>query len=92
MSLTPQERFEVFGETTSDLSYATEAEPKWAHSQGQREAMAREAARTKPAAHPHQARPAPARPRYDPRAVCAWARGISIDPSVVSACRQQLGR
>ncbi|MEV4502177.1 MerR family transcriptional regulator [Streptomyces klenkii] len=47
VSLTPQERFEVFGEITFDLSYATEAEQKWAHSQGQREAMARAAAHTK---------------------------------------------
>ncbi|MET8783890.1 MerR family transcriptional regulator [Streptomyces sp. NPDC049097] len=45
--LTPQERFEVFGEVTFDLSYATEAELKWAHSNGQREAMARAAAHTK---------------------------------------------
>ncbi|MER6216386.1 MULTISPECIES: MerR family transcriptional regulator [unclassified Streptomyces] len=45
--LTPQERFEVFGEITFDLSYATEAELKWAHSEGQREAMARAAAHTK---------------------------------------------
>ncbi|WP_367139801.1 MULTISPECIES: MerR family transcriptional regulator [Streptomyces] len=47
VSLTPQERFEVFGEITFDLSYATEAERKWAHSEGQREAMARAAAHTK---------------------------------------------
>ncbi|THA63816.1 MerR family transcriptional regulator [Streptomyces sp. A0958] len=47
VSLTPQERFEVFGEITFDLSYATEAELKWAHSPGQREAMARAAAHTK---------------------------------------------
>ncbi|MFF0465606.1 MerR family transcriptional regulator [Streptomyces mexicanus] len=47
VSLTPQERFEVFGEVTFDLSYATEAELKWAHSAGQREAMARAAAHTK---------------------------------------------
>ncbi|WP_395358607.1 MerR family transcriptional regulator [Streptomyces sp. YH02] len=46
VSLTPQERFEVFGEITFDLSYATEAELKWAHSEGQREAMARAAAHT----------------------------------------------
>ncbi|MGW4024194.1 MerR family transcriptional regulator [Streptomyces sp. NPDC005009] len=45
--LTPEERFEVFGEITFDLSYATEAELKWAHSQGQREAMARATAHTK---------------------------------------------
>ncbi|MGV9247723.1 MerR family transcriptional regulator [Streptomyces sp. NPDC003710] len=47
VSLTPQERFEVFGEITFDLSYATQAELKWAHSEGQREAMARAAAHTK---------------------------------------------
>lgn len=47
VSLTPQERFEVFGEITFDLSYATAAELKWAHSEGQREAMARAAAHTK---------------------------------------------
>ncbi|MEU1469981.1 MerR family transcriptional regulator [Streptomyces sp. NPDC005761] len=47
VSLTPQERFEVFGEIAFDLSYATEAELKWAHSEGQREAMARATAHTK---------------------------------------------
>ncbi|CAL9590507.1 hypothetical protein SUDANB21_05228 [Streptomyces sp. enrichment culture] len=45
--LTPEERFEVFGEVAFDLSYATEAELKWAHSEGQREAMARANAHTK---------------------------------------------
>jgi MerR family transcriptional regulator, thiopeptide resistance regulator len=45
--LTPEERFEVFGEIAFDLSYATEAELKWAHSEGQREAMARADAHTK---------------------------------------------
>ncbi|MFI8486636.1 MerR family transcriptional regulator [Streptomyces rubrogriseus] len=47
VSLTPEERFEVFGEVTFDLSYATEAELKWAHSEGRREAMARADAHTK---------------------------------------------
>lgn len=47
MPLTPEERFEVFGEVAFDLSYATEAELKWAHSEGQREAMARANAHTK---------------------------------------------
>ncbi|MGW4887557.1 MerR family transcriptional regulator [Streptomyces murinus] len=47
VSLTPQERFEAFGEITFDLSYATEAELKWADSAGQRESMARAAAHTK---------------------------------------------
>ncbi|MFC8217901.1 MerR family transcriptional regulator [Streptomyces sp. NPDC057362] len=45
--LSPEERFEVFGEVAFDLSYATEAELKWAHSEGQREAMARADAHTK---------------------------------------------
>ncbi|MGW7337287.1 MerR family transcriptional regulator [Streptomyces sp. NPDC054808] len=45
--VTPEERFEVFGEVAFDLSYATEAELKWAHSEGQREAMARADAHTK---------------------------------------------
>lgn len=45
--LTPEERFEVFGEIAFDLSYATQAEQKWAHSEGQHEAMARAAAHTK---------------------------------------------
>ncbi|MFD7813711.1 MerR family transcriptional regulator [Streptomyces sp. NPDC059785] len=47
VSLTPGERFEVFGEITFDLSYATEAELRWADSAGQRESMARAAAHTK---------------------------------------------
>ncbi|MFJ7627165.1 MerR family transcriptional regulator [Streptomyces sp. NPDC097595] len=47
VELTPQERFEVFGEITADLSYATEAALKWADSPGQRESMARAAAHTK---------------------------------------------
>ncbi|GHC53745.1 MerR family transcriptional regulator [Streptomyces flavofungini] len=42
--LTPPERFEVFGEITFDLSYATEAEAKWEGSAGHEEAMARAAA------------------------------------------------
>ncbi|MET8598600.1 MerR family transcriptional regulator [Streptomyces althioticus] len=45
--LTPEERFEVFGDVAFDLSYATEAELKWAHSDGQRKAMARADAHTK---------------------------------------------
>ncbi|ALV52660.1 transcriptional regulator [Streptomyces sp. 4F] len=44
--LTPEERFEVFGDVAFDLSYATEAELKWSHSDGQREAMARADAHT----------------------------------------------
>ncbi|WP_330238584.1 MerR family transcriptional regulator [Streptomyces sp. NBC_00525] len=47
VALTPQERFEVFGEIAFDLSYATEAELKWADSPGRRESMARAAAHTK---------------------------------------------
>ncbi|MFD8142140.1 MerR family transcriptional regulator [Streptomyces sp. NPDC059708] len=47
VALTPAERFEVFGEITFDLSYATEAERKWTASEGGREAMARAAAHTK---------------------------------------------
>jgi MerR family transcriptional regulator, thiopeptide resistance regulator len=45
--LTPEERFEVFGDIAFDLTYATEARLKWADSAGQREAMARAAAHTK---------------------------------------------
>ncbi|GAA1091122.1 MerR family transcriptional regulator [Kitasatospora arboriphila] len=47
VAMTPQERFEVFGEIAFDLSYATEAQQKWAHSEGQRESMARAAAHSK---------------------------------------------
>ncbi|MFE3598899.1 MerR family transcriptional regulator [Streptomyces sp. NPDC059096] len=47
VSLTPRERFEVFGEIAFDLSYATQAEQKWAHSDGRRESMARAAAHSK---------------------------------------------
>ncbi|MEW2294295.1 MerR family transcriptional regulator [Streptomyces sp. NPDC006743] len=47
VSLTPEERFDVFGEITFDLSYATEAQLKWADSDGQRESMARAAAHSK---------------------------------------------
>jgi DNA-binding transcriptional MerR regulator len=47
VTLTPQERFEVFGEIGFDLSYATERQLKWADSEGQRESMARAAAHTK---------------------------------------------
>ncbi|MEV6172394.1 MerR family transcriptional regulator [Streptomyces sp. NPDC051954] len=47
LPLTPEERFEVFGEITFDLSYATEAQLKWADSAGQRESMARAAVHSK---------------------------------------------
>ncbi|MGW7364263.1 MerR family transcriptional regulator [Streptomyces sp. NPDC054841] len=45
--LTPQERFDVFGEIAFDLSYATEAGLKWRDSEGHRRAMASAAAHTK---------------------------------------------
>ncbi|MEU6761999.1 MerR family transcriptional regulator [Streptomyces sp. NPDC046853] len=45
--MSPQERFEVFGEITSDLSYATEAGLKWGDSAGHQEAMSRAAAHSK---------------------------------------------
>ncbi|MFI0242252.1 MerR family transcriptional regulator [Streptomyces sp. NPDC016845] len=47
VAMSPEERFAVFGEITFDLSYATEAELKWAHTPGQRQAMARAAAHSK---------------------------------------------
>ncbi|MFI9233520.1 MerR family transcriptional regulator [Streptomyces rimosus] len=47
VELTPEERFEVFGEVAFDLSYATEAHLKWQHSEGHRRSMARAAAHTK---------------------------------------------
>ncbi|MFG2881408.1 MerR family transcriptional regulator [Streptomyces sp. NPDC048297] len=46
VALTPEERFEVFGEISFDLSYATEAQLKWQHSASYREAMARAGAHT----------------------------------------------
>ncbi|MFJ5676257.1 MerR family transcriptional regulator [Streptomyces sp. NPDC093097] len=45
--LTPEERFEVFGEIAFDLTYATEAERKWRHSEGYRQSMARAATHSK---------------------------------------------
>ncbi|KUO18263.1 MerR family transcriptional regulator [Streptomyces dysideae] len=45
--LTPEERFDVFGEIGFDLSYATERQIKWQDSAGQKESMARAAAHTK---------------------------------------------
>ncbi|MFG2143261.1 MerR family transcriptional regulator [Streptomyces sp. NPDC048696] len=45
--LTPQERFEVFGEIAFDLSYATEAQLKWQDSESHRQSMASAAAHTK---------------------------------------------
>jgi DNA-binding transcriptional MerR regulator len=61
VSLTPEERFEVFGEITFDLSYATEAQLKWAGSEGQRESMARAAAHSKVVWRLHRPRAAPCR-------------------------------
>ncbi|MCK7624936.1 MerR family transcriptional regulator [Streptomyces sp. RS10V-4] len=45
--LTPEERFEVFGEIAFDLTYATKAERQWQHSEGYRRSMARAAAHSK---------------------------------------------
>jgi DNA-binding transcriptional MerR regulator len=45
--MTPQERREVFGEITFDLSYATEADLRHAESAARHEAMARAAAHSK---------------------------------------------
>ncbi|WP_275464291.1 MerR family transcriptional regulator [Streptomyces noursei] len=45
--LTPQERFEVFGEIAFDLTYATDADRKWHDSDGYRRSMARAATHTK---------------------------------------------
>ncbi|REK92231.1 MerR family transcriptional regulator [Streptomyces inhibens] len=47
VELTPEERFEVFGEVAFDLSYATEAHLKWQHSEGHQRSMARAAAHSK---------------------------------------------
>ncbi|WP_225825841.1 MerR family transcriptional regulator [Streptomyces naphthomycinicus] len=47
VTLTPEERFEVFGEISFDLSYATEAQLKWQDSAVYRETMARAEAHTK---------------------------------------------
>ncbi|WP_128376262.1 MerR family transcriptional regulator [Streptomyces cavernae] len=47
VELTPEERDEVFGEVTFDLSYATEADLKWRNSASYQESMARAAEHTK---------------------------------------------
>ncbi|KPI15532.1 antibiotic resistance transcriptional regulator, MerR family [Actinobacteria bacterium OV450] len=47
VSLTPGERFDVFGEISFDLSYAVDAQLKWRDSEGHREAMARAGAHTR---------------------------------------------
>jgi DNA-binding transcriptional MerR regulator len=45
--LTPDERFEVFGEVAFDLSYATDAQRKWQRSAGHQRAMASAGSHTK---------------------------------------------
>ncbi|MEW1720228.1 MerR family transcriptional regulator [Streptomyces sp. NPDC093109] len=45
--LSPEDRFEIFGNVEADLSYATDADLKWGHLEGQRRSMARAAAHTK---------------------------------------------
>ncbi|MFI0223232.1 MerR family transcriptional regulator [Streptomyces lydicus] len=47
VELTPEQRFEVFGEVTFDLTYATQAHLKWQHSEGHQRSMARAAAHSK---------------------------------------------
>ncbi|GLW17667.1 HTH-type transcriptional activator TipA [Streptomyces sp. NBRC 13847] len=47
VDLTPEERFEVFGEVAFDLTYATEAHLKWQHRPGHQRAMARAATHSK---------------------------------------------
>ncbi|MFF2509007.1 MerR family transcriptional regulator [Streptomyces sp. NPDC058067] len=47
VELTPEERSEVFGPVTFDLSYATEAQLKWEDSPAHQESMARAAAHSK---------------------------------------------
>ncbi|MER5350971.1 MerR family transcriptional regulator [Kitasatospora sp. NPDC002551] len=47
VELTPQERFEVFGDVVFDLSYATDAHLKWGDRESHRQALARAAAHTK---------------------------------------------
>ncbi|WP_329128384.1 MerR family transcriptional regulator [Streptomyces caniferus] len=47
VELTPEERFEVFGEVTFDLTYATQAHLKWQHRESYQHSMARAAAHSK---------------------------------------------
>ncbi|MGF1338965.1 MerR family transcriptional regulator [Streptomyces flavovirens] len=47
VSMTPEERSDVFGEITFDLSYATEAQLRWQHSPTHGEAMARASGHSK---------------------------------------------
>ncbi|MEU7067787.1 MerR family transcriptional regulator [Streptomyces sp. NPDC046161] len=46
VSLTPEERFDVFGDISFDLSYAVDAQLRWRDSTGHREAMSRAGAHT----------------------------------------------
>ncbi|MFD8706456.1 MerR family transcriptional regulator [Kitasatospora sp. NPDC059648] len=47
IELSPEERFEVFGDVVFDLSYAADAHLKWGDQEGHREALARAAGHTK---------------------------------------------
>ncbi|MEU6238902.1 MerR family transcriptional regulator [Kitasatospora sp. NPDC047058] len=47
VELTPDERFEVFGDVVFDLSYATDAHLKWGEQEGHQQALARAASHSK---------------------------------------------
>lgn len=47
VELSPEERFEVFGEVTFDLTYATQAHLKWQHRESYQRSMARAAGHSK---------------------------------------------
>ncbi|MCG6500274.1 MerR family transcriptional regulator, partial [Kitasatospora sp. A2-31] len=47
VELTPEERFEVFGDVVFDLSYATDAHLKWGEREGHQQALARAAGHSK---------------------------------------------
>ncbi|MGW7490543.1 MerR family transcriptional regulator [Streptomyces sp. NPDC054786] len=47
VELTPEERFEVFGEVTFDLTYATQTHLKWQHRESYQRSMARAAEHSK---------------------------------------------
>ncbi|WP_030985454.1 MerR family transcriptional regulator [Streptomyces sp. NRRL S-1813] len=47
VALSPEERFEVFGEVTFDLTYATQAHLKWQHRESYQRSMARAAGHSK---------------------------------------------
>ncbi|TJZ41453.1 MerR family transcriptional regulator [Streptomyces piniterrae] len=47
VKLSPDERFEVFGEVTFDLTYATDRQRQWHDREGHQQAMARAATHTK---------------------------------------------